>query len=110
MNQRTALLAPLLIALGAAALLVISGCSAPSPNQRPSINAQVDDATLTAQIQAKLANDPDLRDLGLTVMTYKAVVHLSGFTHSDLQKASAVKVASETDGVLRVRDDILVKG
>lgn len=111
MNQRIALLTPLVIAFTAAALMIgVAGCAAPSPNQRPSLNAHVEDAKLTSQIQAKIAEEPGLRDLGITVNTYKAVVHLSGFTHSDLQKTNVVRLASETDGVLRVRDDILVKG
>lgn len=110
MHQRLALLVPLVIAFGAAALLALAGCAAPLPNTLPSLSAQVEDATLAAQIQAKLDQEPGLRDLGLNVNTFKAVVHLSGSTQSDLQKANAVRLASETDGVLRVLDDIVVKG
>ena len=109
MNQRTALVAPLVIAFSAAVLLIVAGCASPSVAQPTSLAATVDDATLNTQILAKIAEDPGLRDLGLKVETFKAVVHLSGSTNTDVQKAAAVRAAIETDGVLRVRDDIVVK-
>lgn len=60
------------------------------------------DARLTAAIKAKLAVDPDLSALAISVSTTSGVVTLSGKVGSAELVGKAMLVALETDGVSEV--------
>ncbi len=67
------------------------------------------DASLTATIKAKLAADPDLSALSISVATTAGRVTLSGTVASPELIGKAVALALETDGVREVISIIQVK-
>ena len=60
------------------------------------------DARLTAAIKAKLAVDPDLSALAISVSTTNGIVTLSGKVGSAELVGKAMLVALETEGVRQV--------
>jgi len=94
-------------AVAAAALAVGSGCAV-IRGQEP-VGAYVDDATVTTQVKAKLAEDTTVSAGAIGVETLKGVVQLSGFAKSANEKAQAERLARSVKGVTSVRNDIVVR-
>jgi len=67
------------------------------------------DATLTAKIKAKMALDDTVKALSIDVDTNGSVVTLTGTVHSEAERAKAVQLARDTDGVTTVNDKLVVK-
>lgn len=95
-------------AVAAAALAIGSGCAVVRDQQ--TVGSYIDDATLTAQVKAKFAEDPAVSAAAIGVETLKGVVQLSGFTKSAAEKAKAERLARAITGVVSVRNDIVVRG
>jgi osmotically-inducible protein OsmY len=94
-------------AVAAAALAIGSGCAVVREQQ--SVGSYIDDATLTAQVKTKFAEDPAVSALAIGVETLKGVVQLSGFAKSAEEKAKAERLARSVSGVVSVRNDIVVR-
>ena len=88
--------------LGALLLLTI-GCSSTQ-----TVGEELDDATITTKVEAKMAGDPDVSAFNVDVDTNDGVVRLSGEVEHAEAKAEAEKLARETQGVRRVINDITV--
>jgi osmotically-inducible protein OsmY len=77
------------------------------------VGAKVADATAnartTAAIKAKLALDPDLSVLSISVNTTDGVVTLSGTVSNYEHIGKAMRLAMETDGVREVASTLQVK-
>lgn len=97
----------LVICLGAAGPLVLSGCQT-SPQQR-SAGQSIDDATITAKVKSQLLSDPDVSGLNVNVTTFKGQVQLSGYVESSNQRSKAEQIAKNVDGVKAVSNDLIVK-
>ncbi|HEU4430728.1 MAG TPA: BON domain-containing protein [Myxococcota bacterium] len=69
-----------------------------------SAGTQIDDAWITTKVKSQLAADPDVSAMNVSVETDEGVVTLTGRVKTDEGRREAVKIASETDGVVRVRD------
>jgi osmotically-inducible protein OsmY len=67
------------------------------------------DASLTAKIKSKMALDDKVKALSINVTTNDGHVTLSGDVHSDAERARAVALARETDGVRQVTDQLQVR-
>ncbi len=67
------------------------------------------DASLTAIIKAKLAADPDLSALNISVSTTAGRVTLSGTVSSFEEMGKAIALALETEGVKEVVSTLQVK-
>jgi osmotically-inducible protein OsmY len=67
------------------------------------------DAALTAKIKSKMALDDTVRALSIDVDTKGTAVTLSGGVHSEAERAKALQLARETDGVTSVTDRLVIK-
>lgn len=66
------------------------------------------DGALTAKIKAKMALDDRVKAAKIDIDTDGSVVTLSGRVASEAERARAVQLARETDGVTSVVDDLTV--
>ena len=69
----------------------------------------IDDATVTASVKAKLAEDSTTKAHQVNVETQKGVVQLTGFVDSTTAKARAGELARTVDGVAMVRNDLEIR-
>ena len=66
------------------------------------------DAKITAEIKGKLYKDPDVKGTEVNVTTMKGVVQLSGFVDSQAAKDRAGQIATSVQGVVDVRNDLVL--
>jgi hyperosmotically inducible protein len=69
----------------------------------------IDDSVITATVKARLARDPAVAPLELSVETYQGKVLLSGFVDRPAQVREAQRVASSVRGVQSVHNNLFVK-
>jgi hyperosmotically inducible periplasmic protein len=91
------------LAFGALLLLLAVGCSSTQ-----TVGEEIDDATITTKVEARLTADPDVSAFNVDADTNEGVVRLSGTVETAEAKAEAEKLARETEGVRRVINDIKV--
>ena len=102
--------APRILAATVAAAVIALGTAGCSVfREQQTVGSYVDDATLTAQVKAKFADDTAVSAAAIGVETLKGVVQLSGFTKSGVEKARAEQLARSIKGVVSVRNDIVVR-
>ena len=105
----------LVIALAAAWLLTVAGCSksadlSTAPVAKISIGTQIDDSVVTANVMATFVSDSDIKSQDLKVETRKGDVQLSGFVENQAQMDRAVVVARAVPGVTAVHNNMALKG
>jgi hyperosmotically inducible protein len=66
-------------------------------------------AALTAKIKSKMALDDQVKALSIDVDTRGTTVTLSGSVHSEAERAKALQLARDTDGVTSVTDRLVIK-
>ncbi len=71
-------------------------------------NKAPDDGAITADIEAKLYQDPTLKTRDIKVDTQKGVVVLSGTVNADSEKSAAETIANHVPGVKQVIDQLSV--
>lgn len=86
------------LASAAILLALLAGCS----SSRPA------DATITQEIQSKLFSSAQVKSASLEVATNGGVVTLSGSVPNDAARYEAYKLATETNGVTKVNDQLTV--
>ncbi len=69
----------------------------------------VDDATITAKIKARQAEDEVVRASSISVDTVNGEVQLSGLAKSEHERARAEIIAKSVEGVKSVRNEIVVQ-
>jgi hyperosmotically inducible protein len=69
----------------------------------------LNEGSLTAKIKAKMALDDTVRALSIDVDTNGSTVTLSGSVNSEAERAKAVQLARETEGVTQVNDRLVVR-
>jgi BON domain len=69
----------------------------------------LDDGTLTAKIKAKMALDDHVKAMDINIDTKDGVVTLTGRVDSKDARDRAVRLASETNGVRGVKDQLVVR-
>jgi hyperosmotically inducible protein len=84
------------------------GACAGNATQR-STGRYVDDASITAQVKTKLIDDEVVKARNINVETYKGVVQLTGFVESRAEANQAVALAEQVEGVMSVKDDLLLR-
>jgi osmotically-inducible protein OsmY len=72
------------------------------PNQAPVPQAAYADASITADVKARLDASKMLRHSEVTIVTEGGVVTLVGVVPSDFARDQAVELAKSTPGVVRV--------
>lgn len=70
----------------------------------------VADSTITAHVKARLAANQGLSSFDIHVSTTHGIVHLTGTVDSDAAKQLAGQIASKTDAVRVVVNELKVKG
>lgn len=69
----------------------------------------INDGALTAKIKSKMALDDTIRAAAIDVDTARGVVTLSGAVRSESERARALQLARETEGVTSVSDRLVVR-
>jgi hyperosmotically inducible periplasmic protein len=72
-------------------------------------SAQSEDNIITGRVGRRLTADPEVKRYQIDVDTLDGVVTLRGKVESDTMKASAEKIARDTDGVVRVVNELVVE-
>lgn len=68
----------------------------------------IDDAAITASVKAKLLEDERTKGFDINVDTKNGVVTLKGGADSLMSKTSATDIATTTDGVVSVNNELMV--
>ncbi|HWB74990.1 MAG TPA: BON domain-containing protein [Nannocystaceae bacterium] len=71
---------------------------------------QANDATITGRVGRRLTADPDVARYKIDVDTLDGVVYLRGKVDSSTMKASAERIARNTDGVRQVVNELIIDG
>lgn len=95
--------------LALAGLLAFTAAGCAVTREQSTVGQYVDDATVTARVKAKFAEDPTVSAMSISVETLKGTVQLSGFARSATEKNRAAEIARTTAGVKAVRNDIVVR-
>lgn len=69
----------------------------------------VDDATITTRVKARMAEDPNVSAMRISVETLNGTVQLSGFATTQAEKDRAAVLARAVPEVKDVRNNILVR-
>ena len=83
------------------------GCAATKKTE--STGQYVDDSVITTKVKTAIFNEATLKTLQINVETFKGVVQLSGFVDSAQSSAKAGEVAHSVNGVVSVKNDLVVK-
>lgn len=73
------------------------------------IGEKIDDATITASVNASLAKDPDLSAIKINVDTKDGAVTLMGPAPTTTAKERATELAKAVKGVTSVKNELVVK-
>jgi hyperosmotically inducible protein len=87
----------------------VTGATAVRPESFPAERAMFSDTALTAAVKGKLAGDPTVSALRIDVDTENQVVTLSGQVRTEAERAQALKLAGEVEGVKSVTDRLTVR-
>jgi osmotically-inducible protein OsmY len=85
-----------------------AGCSMlQHPNQ--SAGSYIDDVTISNSIRARFIGNNLVSAYAIKVETLRGVVQLSGFANNQTERTAAERIARDVNGVIDVRNDIIVK-
>lgn len=93
-----------MMAIGA---LTGSGCAV--SGGQSSAGQYVDDATITTRVKARMAEDPSVSAMRISVETLNGTVQLSGFATTQAEKDKAAVLARGVPEVRDVRNNIIVR-
>ncbi|WP_294635740.1 BON domain-containing protein [uncultured Aquabacterium sp.] len=94
-------------ALAMASVFSLGACAVTSGQS--TVGQYVDDATITARVKAKFAEDKQVSAMRISVETLKGEVQLSGFASNADEKARAGQIALNTPDVKSVRNNIVIR-
>lgn len=97
----------LLGVLAVLALLGLAGCAGTATER--STGAYIDDKTISAKVEGKLALDSLTQALQVEVETYEGVVQLSGFVDNAETLQRAEEIARSVPGVKEVRNNLILR-
>jgi hyperosmotically inducible protein len=89
-----------------AAFLAMTGCTAMTGQ---TAGENVDDASITASVKAKLVGDKAANLTRIDVDTTNKVVSLNGVVESAEQRTRAAQLASQVSGVRSVKNNLQVQ-
>ena len=88
-------------------LAAVLGCTA--TETRDSTGEYLSDSWITTKVKAALVGDTQVKATEVNVETFRGVVQLSGFVSSATAMNQAVEVANSIEGVLSVKNDMLIR-
>lgn len=107
-GQRGRRIQKLVLSLAVAATLAgLAGCACPTSDR--TAGRVIDDRKVTGKVKHALANEPVYKYEDVTVTTHNGIVQLSGWATTDDQRAQAGQIASRTEGVYDVINNISIK-
>jgi osmotically-inducible protein OsmY len=83
------------------------GCASSAKHE--STGQYVDNSVITSKVKTAIFNEPTLKTLQITVESFKGEVQLSGFVDSAASAKKAGELAHSVDGVVSVKNDLIVK-
>lgn len=92
--------------------LVLSACSYTSEmfgGGSASHDSYIDNNVITAKVKAALIQDPDIKNNNISVNTYHGQVQLSGYVDSKAEVKKAERIAASVPGVMKVKNQLIVK-
>lgn len=92
--------------LAALLITVLAGCGSVVRDQ--TTGEFVDDSVITTKVKARLAQEPGVSALAVSVDTLNGVVILSGFVENEAQREKAIAAARGVGGVRDVKGEALV--
>jgi hyperosmotically inducible protein len=101
--RRTRLVLAVMICIGIAAVVI--GCQSTGRTT----GQFIDDVGISAAIQAKFLDDPDISLFSIKVTSYQGEVTLTGAVNSSKAKRKAEKLAYSVKGVRKVNNHIKVQ-
>jgi osmotically-inducible protein OsmY len=93
----------ILLALAIPSLTTVSACATTQP-----VTEQVGDSVVTGRVGRRLTADEDVKRYQIDVDTIEGVVYLRGKVETATQKASAERIARDTDGVRGVVNELII--
>ena len=97
------------VTLALSGLLAFSAVGCAVTRDQSTVGEYVDDTTVTTRVKAKLAEDPTVSAMSISVETLKGTVQLSGFAKSSAERNMAGDLARNTSGVKAVKNDIVIR-
>lgn len=97
------------VSLALSGLLAFTAVGCAVTRDQSTVGEYVDDATVTARVKARFADDPTVSALAISVETLRGTVQLSGFAKSSTERNRAAEIARGTPGVRTVRNDIAIR-
>ncbi len=88
-------------------MLLLLACATPALSESP--GQYLDDSIITTKVKAAIFEEATLKSLQIEVETYKGVVQLSGFVDTEESVKKAGELASQIQGVVSVKNDLIVK-
>lgn len=100
--------------LTACCTMLLTACNNaenPSPTQAPAASAvaNVSDSDITTHVKSALDKEPGLAGLGITVVTTKGDVRLTGVVSSQAQIDTAISAARAAQGAHTIHNKLTVK-
>lgn len=80
-----------------------------SQAEQKNVKRIVSDSVITSKVKGSLLKDEGLKSLKVGVKTHQGVVLLSGFVETENQIQQAGKIAAETEGVISVKNSLILK-
>lgn len=97
-----------IMTMAGAATVMVAGCSV--ARKQETVGQYIDGSAVTAEVKARLADDPDTSAANINVKTIDGgVVQLSGFAKSQREKDRAGQLARSVRGVTQVHNGLVVK-
>ncbi|WP_288021805.1 BON domain-containing protein [Thauera sp.] len=97
------------VSLALSGLLAFTAVGCAVTRDQSTVGEYVDDATVTARVKARFADDPTVSALAISVETLRGTVQLSGFAKSSTERNRAAEIARGTQGVRTVKNDIAIR-
>ena len=97
------------VTLALSGLLAFTAVGCAVTRDQSTVGEYVDDTTVTTRVKAKLAEDPTVSAMSISVETLKGTVQLSGFAKSATERNMAGELARNTSGVKAVKNDIVIR-
>ena len=91
------------------AMLAMTVVSCASTSTQEGTGEYIDDSVITTKVKLAIFNDPLLKSAEINVETFKGVVQLSGFVHSQAAIDKAVALARSVKGVVSVKNNMQLK-
>ncbi len=83
------------------------GCASTAKHE--STGQYVDNSVITSKVKAAIFGEPTLKSMQITVESFKGEVQLSGFVDSAASAQKAAELARGVEGVVSVKNDLIVK-